>query len=618
MRVRSLTAGAAALVSALTGVLALPPAPARAGPTMAPGSEKGETAAALASRAPASSLNNNNSKMVVSPSAGGGDAGARLRNGDELPLPSEGDRDRPRILHVQEMLRDIVHGAILRRFRVGMRVVDARSGRILFGRRSGALMDPASNQKVLATATAMMRLGADWRFRTELSGPAPDGNGVITGDVFLRGSGDPTLRSGDLAALAERMARAGIQRIDGAIVADPRRIGTDELTPDTGADGVPSADDPAPARPPLIVNRGQMYVRVRAGASEGSPAEVTTTPADNNFDIRNRARTITSGATKLAVSLSAAGGQVHIDVTGKIAAGRGAQTFRRKVPHPALWAGILLRAALVQVGVAVRDPVRVGSSPAASPPLIDRHESAPLGILLRRINKDSDNDQAERVLEAAGAEVYGGPPSPDKGVRLLREVIGELGLSPGTYVSRNGSGLGHANRITPDAMASLLRALYLDPRIGPEILQSLSVGGIDGTTRNRFKGSLAARRVRAKTGTLNGKSCLSGYVGDGSDVVVFSILIDGLRGKVLRQVRGAQVGAVNAMMRYVREGAGDIPSTPPDLDQPPTGNDFENGEEVMETDSETGEAEEPPKPGQDPVDLVLKRERAAAAAAKSP
>ena len=612
MRIRSLTGHAAALLAAVAGLVALPPASARAvGGTVVAVVKKDATTGASTSRLAVAGLG----KMVVAP--GAGDAAARMRDGDELPLPSEGDRDRSRILHVQEMLRDIVHGAILRKYRVGMRVVDARSGRILFGRRSGALMDPASNQKVLATATAMMRLGADWRFRTELSGPVPGAGGVITGDVFLRGSGDPTIRSSDIQAMAERMARDGIQRIDGAIVADPRRIGTDESAPDAGADGIPSDDDPAPARPPLIVNRGQMYIRVRPGAAEGSPAEVTTTPADDSFDIRNRARSVTSGATKVTVSLSAAGGKVHIDVTGKILLGRGAQTFRRKVPHPALWAGILLRAALAQVGITVRDPARVASSPTALP-LIERHESAPLGILLRRINKDSDNDQAERVLEAAGAEVYGGPPSPDKGVRLLREVIGELGLSPGTYVSRNGSGLGHANRITADAMASLLRALYLDPRIGPEILQSLSVGGIDGTTRNRFKGSLAARRVRAKTGTLNGKSCLSGYVGDGSDVVVFSILVDGLRGKVLRQVRGAQVGAVNAMMRYVREGAGETPSTPSDLDQPPSGNDFENGEEVMESDSETGESEEPPKPGQDPVDLVLKRERAAAAAQKSP
>ena len=138
----------------------------------------------------------------------------------------------------------------------------------------------------------------------------------------------------------------------------------------------------------------------------------------------------------------------------------------------------------------------------------------------------------------------------------MREVIGELGLQPSSYVPRNGSGLGHANRITADAMAALLRSLYLDPRLGPEILQSLSVGGVDGTTRNRFKGTLAAERVRAKTGTLRGKSCLSGLVGDGPDVLAFSILVEGLHGRSLAAVRGAQVTCVNAMMRYVREAHG--------------------------------------------------------------
>ena len=92
----------------------------------------------------------------------------------------------------------------------------------------------------------------------------------------------------------------------------------------------------------------------------------------------------------------------------------------------------------------------------------------------------------------------------------------ELGLPREAYVPTNGSGLGHSNRLTADAMAELLQKLYSDPRWGPELLQSLSVGGVDGTIRNRFRGSPAAERVRAKTGTLNGKSCLSGYVGDGA------------------------------------------------------------------------------------------------------
>ena len=102
-------------------------------------------------------------------------------------------------------------------------------------------------------------------------------------------------------------------------------------------------------------------------------------------------------------------------------------------------------------------------------------------MVLRKINKDSDNEQAERVLQTVGAEARGGAGTTDKGLVVLREVLTSLGLSANSYLSRNGSGLGHANRITPHAMSDLLRALYLDPRVGPEILQSLSVGGIDGT-----------------------------------------------------------------------------------------------------------------------------------------
>jgi D-alanyl-D-alanine carboxypeptidase len=202
---------------------------------------------------------------------------------------------------------------------------------------------------------------------------------------------------------------------------------------------------------------------------------------------------------------------------------------------------------------------------------------------MRRINKDSDNEWAERILETVGAEVYGGAATTQKGVRALREALTELGLSPHDYVPINGSGLGHANRITPEAMAELLRKLFLDPRLGPDMVQSLSVGGIDGTTRNRFRGSPAAERVRAKTGTLKGKSCLSGYVGDGNDILVFSIMVQGLRARALAGVRHAQVTAVNAMMRYARGAIGPAPG-----EEIAPGTDFEVGEELTEGESEEG------------------------------
>jgi D-alanyl-D-alanine carboxypeptidase/D-alanyl-D-alanine-endopeptidase (penicillin-binding protein 4) len=532
------------------------------------------------------------------------------------PIPPEGDADRDRTVRMQAALREILSETALRRTRVGIRVMEARTGRLIFEKRGTTLMDPASNQKVLATTTALVRLGADWRFRTELTGPAPDADGVIAGDLVLRGSGDPTVTSADLTGMANWLAARGARRVDGAIVADPRRIGSDQAAAadedegeDAAADDTGEAPQRVSPRAPLVVNHGLMSIRVRPGASAGWPAEVTTAPSGESFVIRNGARTKDGGRTRVSVRLSLAGAHIQVDISGKIALGHRALVFRRRVPQQALYSAVLLRAALEGAGIAVRDPSRVAVPSLRGKPatLLARHESAPLVVLLRRINKDSDNDHAERVLETAGAEVYGGAPTTDKGLRLLREVIGELGLPPGSYVPRNGSGLGHANRITADAMADLLRALYLDPRVGPELLQSLSVGGIDGTTRNRFKGTLAARRVRAKTGTLAGKSCLSGLVGDGPDVLAFSILVQGLRGRhSLGAVRGAQVSCVNAMMRYVREahgagGAGDgAPGAPPVTD-------IEAGEEVSATE---GEAVEPETPSaEDPVDALLRQEQ---------
>jgi D-alanyl-D-alanine carboxypeptidase/D-alanyl-D-alanine-endopeptidase (penicillin-binding protein 4) len=538
---------------------------------------------------------------------------------DVAPEPSASDRDRDRILRMQAALREILHDSALRRTRVGMRVMEARTGRLFFETRGGVLMDPASNQKVLATTTALMRLGADWRFRTELSGPAPSADGVVVGDLYLRGNGDPTVRSGDLDAMAAALARRGVRSIAGAVVADPRRIGADESVADDetpageAAAGEPTAEAEAPAvlspRAPLVVNHGLMLARVRP-AAEGAPAEVTTTPADPSFVIHNAARTKGRGRSRVTVRLSVAGSRIAVDVDGRIVVGHGALLFRRRVPHQALYAAALMRASLAAAGIAVRDDARVAPAPRAGHalPLLALHESTPLGILLRKINKDSENDYAERVLEAAGAEVYGGAATGDKGVRLLREVIGELGLPPSSYVPRNGSGLGHANRITADAMAALLRALYLDPRIGPELLQSLSVGGVDGTTRNRFKGTLAAERVRAKTGTLRGKSCLSGLVGDGDDVLVFSILVDGLRGRSLGAVRGAQVGCVNAMMRYTREARGArIDLGPSNATATPTP-DFEPGEETSEGEEEAPAPGAPAQAHEDPIDAFLRKD----------
>jgi D-alanyl-D-alanine carboxypeptidase/D-alanyl-D-alanine-endopeptidase (penicillin-binding protein 4) len=507
---------------------------------------------------------------------------------EEAPPPDASDPDRPRILRLQEALSSIVHGPVLGRMRVGMRVLEAGTGRTFFRQHGTALMDPASNQKVLATTTALMRLGSDYRFRTELYGPAPDADGVIRGDVVLRGSGDPSLGKTELSELAAALTTRGVVRIEGGVFADPRRIGASET----------AADE----RSPLRVSRAYVVIRVRPGANGGPPV-VGVRPSMPEIVVKNRAVTKGKQRGRMGVKVTSAGEKLVIEVTGKMAVNHPGMTMSRIPPNQRLFAAAVLHAALEEAGIDVKGPTAVGLGRPApvgeggqrpAQELLAVHRSLPLTILIRHINKDSNNEWSERLLEVVGAELYGGPATLDKGLRALREAMDELAVPRTSYISTNGSGLGHTNRVTADAMADLLQKLYSDPRWGPELMQSLSVGGVDGTTRNRFRGSPAAERVRAKTGTLDGKSCLSGYVGDGEEVLVFSIMVEGNKRRFpVAVVRAAQVNAVNAMMRYAR-GVLDAP-TGEEVVAP--AEDFEVGDDVLETDDEDSTPATPASPG---------------------
>jgi len=530
---------------------------------------------------------------------------------NEVSRPSADDPDHDRLVRLQEALDGIVHGKVLGRLRVGMRVEDLSNGRTVYGWRSGTLMDPASNQKVLGTAAALLRLGSNYRYRTEVTGAEPDAMGTVAGDLVIRGSGDPSLRARHIEALAESLAMQGIARVTGEILGDPRRIGSDEL----GQGG----------RSPLRVGSASIEVHVRPGDKPGSRPLVSIRPASDAFTIVNQAETRAKGKGRLNVDMARAGHRFQVVVSGKISMARGEVVIHKAPPSAPFFAAFLLRHALVQAGIQVhggvgiytgedRDrvselpslegamvalapqggdtsPALAGKEATRSPDLLALHESEPLAMLLRRVNKDSDNEWAERVLETVGAEVLGGAPTTAKGVRVLRESLTDLGLPSAAYVPANGSGLGHQNRVTAAGMVELLRRIYFDPRIGPEMMQSLSVGGVDGTTRNRFHGSSASHRVRAKTGTLNGVSCLSGYVGDASDVLVFSILVEGHRKRAVPTIRAAQVSAVNAMMRFSRKAEGPIPD-----EEAIPNTDLETGAEAEESEGaplESGESSEP-------------------------
>jgi D-alanyl-D-alanine carboxypeptidase/D-alanyl-D-alanine-endopeptidase (penicillin-binding protein 4) len=491
---------------------------------------------------------------------------------DASTTPREGkdptDPHEQRITKLRDRLLEVLHDPPLNRTRVGIEVMQASDGDVLFAHNAGGMFNPASNTKMLTTAAAISYLGGDFRYHTALYGPEPDQDGVVHGDVVLRGSGDPSLATSDLAEIARNLAARGVVRIEGDLYGDPRFH-----DPARASDRDEGVGESA-----LILNRNTYGVRVRPG-DVGHGAIVTVEPRSEFFGVESSATTVHGKRSRLRIDSYRKDDRLVVTVRGRIADTRGDYVDVRRLSDGSLFAASVLRDALGDFGVELTGDVHSGA--AAAPVLLAEHRSAPLADVCRISNKPSNNFVAEAIYKTLGGELYGVPGTLAKGTRAVMDYLTAAGIKPGTYRIVNGSGLTHENRITPSDLTTLLRTIFFDLAVAPDFLTSLAIAGIDGTIRNRFLGTEAVGLVRAKTGTLSSVSALSGYVGDKDDVLVFTIFVEGFRHRRLNEIRHAQVRMVDAMLRYLHA---DAPSTTGEQGTVPAGEDYESdGDPELQT-----------------------------------
>lgn len=401
-------------------------------------------------------------------------------------------------------------------------ILDVDTGRVLADANPKLPINPASNMKLLTAAVALDALGPTHVFTTSLNGTR-EGNRVP--ELVLRGDGDPSLRTADLLRLALALQNSGISEV-GAILVDQSYFDAQFVPPAFEQ----QPDEWAPFRAPVsaVALEGNTIAVNVLSTTAGQPAhvwydpdgvvqssgEVTTAPAGKGERV---GWTVRAGRTGLESLLG-----------GYIAADRNRMRFRKRLHDPRIVPGLALKTLLTSLGVKVGDRVLEGGSEVKQ--RLVYHESAPLSALLPSLGKDSDNFAAEMLLKVVGAEVTQGPGTSAAGSQAIVKWLQEHeAMVPGTRVS-NGSGLFDAARVSAISFAQTLRAAYQDPRLHPEYLAHLAIGGFDGTLKRRFKNT--GHRVRAKTGTLNATVSLSGYVlsADASRAAAFSILIDGVAG----------------------------------------------------------------------------------------
>ncbi|HEX9306032.1 MAG TPA: D-alanyl-D-alanine carboxypeptidase/D-alanyl-D-alanine-endopeptidase [Anaeromyxobacter sp.] len=431
-------------------------------------------------------------------------------------------------------LRAIVDAGPLASARAGIVVEDVESGQVLYAKDPDALLNPASNVKLVTSAAALARLGPDYRFDTEFyveGAPGPQGMRTL----HVKGKGDPSLLTERLWAIAGDLAHLGLRHV-GDVVVDESFFDGERFGPGFDQEtGDKSYLAPTGA---ASLNWNTVAVHVAPGERRGAKARVELEPASDLFEVEVRATTAAASARRrLTVSSARVGGRQRIVVDGRMPLGSRMQVMWRRIDEPGLYLGHTLRRLLELRGVKVSGRVRTGEVPQGAR-LVHVAESESLGEIVRRLNKTSNNFVAEQLVKTLGAQVKGGPGSWPKGIQAVEEFLAEVGVPRGSYLMKNGSGLNDTNRFSARQLVTLLRAMWGRFPLHAEYVASLPVAGRDGTIRWRMEGTEAVGRLRAKTGTLENVTSLSGYAESaGHRTLAFSILVNDFAGRPAAAVR---------------------------------------------------------------------------------
>lgn len=408
---------------------------------------------------------------------------------------------------------------------VGVAVVDLKTGTRVLEHRADALLNPASNQKLITAAVALAELGPAFRMRTGVYGEVQGDR--VRGALVLRGLGDPTVRSADLVDLAQELVARGVRVVD-EVVVDGSYFDDRVLPPAFEQ----QPDEVAPFRAAVAamsVDENAYTLRVSPGAAVDAPARVSLA-GEGYFAVNNQLVTRAGAPSVIAVQ-SAKGDRLALSLSGSVPPGIGMLSYRRRVEAPLEFAGHVFIDALKALRVQVPRRVRVAAMPKGLPLLASR-ASPPLAEILAALGKDSDNFVAEMVWKTIAAERVRQPGRSEDAAPFVLEALKKRGVHTEGMTLVNGSGLFNGNRVSAAQLCALLASMYGDPAVRAEYVSHLAIGGVDGTLANRLKGT-EPRVVRAKTGTLNDVIALSGYVlGPKPDqAFAFSVLANGVGGK---------------------------------------------------------------------------------------
>jgi len=412
---------------------------------------------------------------------------------------------------------------------IGIQVMEAQSGRIIYDLNSHNLFNPASNNKIFTATAALKFLTPDFHFITTIWVPKSEIFSSHLSRLVIKGDGDPDFFPEHLDSLAQVLAMY-YSSID-TIIIDNTKLDSiyygEGWMWDEGSGWYAAQIDA------MTFNDNCVDLHVTGGAIDEKP-QIVVAPDTKYVTINNQAVTVNDTLDPIDFEIERHWWQFNnrIDITGEFYMPEpDTSVYYRNVHDPALFTGTVLKEMLEAKGITIAGPI-VKSRVRRNDIVIASHDAGRFMESLKNFLKVSDNQSGELYVKTIGQTVTGNPGSWHDGLHAIRLFFqDEIRMDTTTFSYVDGSGVSRYNYSSPSTFTQILQWIYLQDAYRDSFITALPTGGWDGTLKSRMTGDDSGKYIHAKTGTLSGVSCLSGYIlPPARKALIFSILMNGYVG----------------------------------------------------------------------------------------
>lgn len=442
-------------------------------------------------------------------------------------------------LYAQSPVDKFINNPILKSANISVMIKDLKTGKEICSHRPYSATIPASTMKVITTATALEILGPDFRYETIINYDGNiSGDGILNGNLYIVGSGDPTLgsvKTGDqnfLSKWAEAIKKAGIKQINGKIYADESRFDNEGYNSKWSWDDI--GNYYAPGIYALTYLDNTLKVTFKSGAAGTTPEITDISPKIKGLEIENNL--LSSKITFDSAYFYGAPNSLHRSVRGEIPAYKTSFVVKAELPCPGLTLANDFQQLLVQNGIQISQPTAgftikeaQNDKKPSQRTIIYKHLSVPLSQIIKETNERSNNLFAEQIFKSLSLK-YDKVATNKRSLDIIRKYWKDKGLDVNQLVQHDGCGLSPANAVSASFFTDLMTYMYTKSNNKEAFFKSLPIAGRTGTLSGMLKGTALEGKVFAKSGTIERVRSYTGYILLNDKAWAFAIMVNNANG----------------------------------------------------------------------------------------